>query len=126
SAQPISRIVITPAKPTVVAGDTLRLRAQALDANGQPVPNARILFQPMGMVFEARVDTAGLITSGATGVVPVAVIGIVAGSKPFIQRVEVSMVPGPAARITVAPTPTTLLTGQRTRLEASVFSQAGD
>ena len=45
---PIARIAITPAAPTVVAGDTLRLRAQALDAAGRPVTGANIMFQAAG------------------------------------------------------------------------------
>ena len=35
AAQP--RVVITPAQPVVVAGDTLRMRAQVVDASGQPM-----------------------------------------------------------------------------------------
>ena len=40
-ASPIARLVVTPARPTMVARDTLQLSAQALDASGRPVPNVR-------------------------------------------------------------------------------------
>jgi hypothetical protein len=125
-ASPIARVAITPAKPSVAAGDTLRLRAQALDANGQPVPNARITFQSMGTGFEAIVDSTGLVTTGAMGTMPIAVVALVPGTRPVINRVEVAIVAGPAARIDLAPIPTKLLAGQRLRLDASVFSGAGD
>ena len=40
-ASPIAKLVVTPAKPTMIARDTLRLSAQALDASGRPVDNVR-------------------------------------------------------------------------------------
>src|SRR4051794_18349727 len=122
----IARIAVTPAAPTVVAGDTLRLRAQALDAAGRPVPGANIMFQPAGGAFEARVDSAGLVSSGAVGTLPVVISAFIPGGKPVIERVNVRMVPGPAARIDVSPNVQRMLAGQRLRLEASVFSRAGD
>ena len=122
----IARIAVTPAAPTVVAGDTLRLRAQALDAAGRPVSGANILFQPSGGFFEASVDSAGLVSSGAVGTLPVVISAFIPGGKPVIERVNVRMVPGPAARIDVSPNVQRMLAGQRLRLDASVFSRAGD
>jgi hypothetical protein len=122
----IARIAVTPAAPTVVAGDTLRLRAQALDASGRPVPGANILFQPAGGFFEAQVDSTGLVSSGAVGTLPVVISAFIPGGKPVIERVAVRMVAGPAARIDVSPSVQRMLAGQRLRLEASVFSRAGD
>ena len=49
----VARIAVTPAKPVMMAGDTLRLQGQALDAAGQPVPGARVRFQAQGGRFEA-------------------------------------------------------------------------
>lgn len=123
---PIARIAVTPAAPTVVAGDTLRLRAQALDVSGRPVSGANILFQPGGGFFEAAIDSTGLVTSGAVGTLPVAITAFVPGGKPVVERINVKMVPGPAARIDVAPNVQRMLAGQRLRLDASVFSRAGD
>jgi hypothetical protein len=124
----IARIAITPAAPTVVAGDTLRLRAQALDAAGRPVAGANILFQPGGGFFEAAIDSTGLVSSGAVGTLPVVITAFVPGpgSKPVVERVAVRMVPGAAARIDVSPNVQRMLAGQRLRLDASVFSRAGD
>ena len=41
---PIAKLVVTPAKPAMIAQDTLRLTAQALDASGKPVDNVRFRY----------------------------------------------------------------------------------
>lgn len=120
------RLVVTPATRTVVAGETLQLTAQLLDANGQSVPNAKITFRAAGAPFEGTVDTTGLVRSGATGTLPVAAIALIPGQKPVVQRFEVAMVAGAAARIDVWPRPSRLLPGQRMRLGASVYSRSND
>ena len=120
------RLVITPSSQTVIAGDSLQLHAQLLDAAGSPVPNAHITFRLAGAPFEGSVDSTGLVRSGATGTLPVAAIALVPGEKPVVQRFEVTMVAGAAARIDISPRPTRLLPGQRLRLDASVFSRAND
>ena len=126
SSPAVARVAITPASPVVVVGDTLRLRARAVDASGRPIEGALILFQPAGGFFEAHVDSAGLVTAGAVGTLPVVVSAVAPGGKPVIERVAVRMVPGPAARIELAPRLTRLLTGQHVRLDAVSYSRAGD
>lgn len=123
---PALRLQVTPANPSVVAGDTLRLRAQLTDAQGQPVSGARVMFAPAGYSFEASVDTAGLVRTGAVGTYAVTAVALVQGSRPVTQRVEVRIVPGPAARIALGRTSAKLLPGQRLRLAPLVFSAAGD
>ena len=124
--QGVPRLVVTPSPQTVVAGDSLQLHAQLLDASGNPVPNARITFRIAGGFFEGSVDSTGLVRSGATGTLPVAAIALVPGEKPVVQRFEVAMVPGPASRIDIAPKPARLLPGQRMHLVATVYSRAND
>ena len=126
AAPTVSRVVVTPANPTVAAGDTLRLRAQALDAQGQPIPGARILFAPATGSFEASVDTTGLLTAGAVGQFPVTAVAMGAGSRPVTQRVEIRIVPAAAARISVLPGTARLLVGQRLRLAGAAYSAVGD
>ena len=125
-ASPIARLVITPAQRTVTAGDTLRLRVQAVDSAGQPVPNARIVFRKIGAYFEGEVDSTGLVTAGSPGVMPVGIAALIDGSRPVAERIELRMVPGPAARIELSPRITRLAPGQRLRLEAESFSATGD
>jgi hypothetical protein len=120
------RLVVTPANRTVVAGDTLRLGGQLIDAAGRPVPNARITFVSAGGHFEGSVDSTGLVRSGAVGTIPVTAVALVSGAKPVVERFEVAMVPGPAARVEISARPGRLLVGQRLRLAANAYSAGGD
>lgn len=123
---PVADIVLTPARGVLTPGDTLRFRAEARDSAGQPMANVRLLFRAAGGRFEGSVDSTGFVSAGSTGTIPVAVIALVTGSRPFIKRTEVRIVAGPAARITVAPRVTRLVAGQRVRLSARVTSEDGD
>ncbi len=123
---PVARVEVSPANPTVQAQDTLRLTARALDAEGRPVPNASLRFVAAGGRFEGSVDADGLVRSGSTGTIPVTVVATVPGSRPVMQRVEVRMVAGPAARVDVGAAPSRLVVGQRATMDATAFSAAGD
>jgi hypothetical protein len=117
---------ISPANPVVVAEDTLRLSARVLDANGQVVPGATIRFLAAGGRFEGSVEPSGLVRSGSTGTLPVTVVAQLPGQPTLTQRVEVRMVAGPAASITIDGAPTRLVGGQRIVLVPTVKSGAGD
>jgi len=123
---PVRKIVITPANPVLTAGDTIRLTAVALGADNNPVPDANVRFRMAGGRFEGAVDSTGLVTAGSTGTLNVAVIALVPGTKPYIEQMPIKMLPGPAARIAVAPAPTKLVAGQRLRLVPSVYSAGND
>ena len=123
---PIAAVVVEPAQPTVVAQDTLRLRAQALDSAGTRIAGARIRFVPAGGHFEGTVDEFGLVSSGATGTLPVTVIATVPGTEPVIERVEVAMVPGPAALIELERPVDRLVLGQRVLLTGRSLSAHRD
>jgi hypothetical protein len=124
---PIARIEVLPGTSLQMpAGDTLRITARALDVNGQPVPDATVRYFGAGGRFEGKVDSTGLIRSGSTGTLAISVVASVPGTKPVLERVEVQMVPGPAARVAVAPQVTKLVAGQRLRLTATSYSQSGD
>jgi hypothetical protein len=120
------RLVINPSKPTVTAGDTMRIVAQLLDESGRPADGGRVRFQQQGGRFEGIVDSLGHVTAGATGTIPVAVVGIAPGMRPVIQRIDVQMVPGPAASLEPSPRTLKLATGQRLRVGARVLSRTGD
>jgi hypothetical protein len=126
SAQAAPRLVITPATRSVVAGDSVQFAAQLVDESGKPVPDSRVTFRSAGFPFEGRIDSTGKFVAGAVGTLPIAVIGIVPGAKPVVQRLEIAMVPGPATRVEVAPRPTRLAIGQRVYLTGTAFSRAHD
>lgn len=123
---PIARVVVTPAVRTLTAGDTLRLTALALDSAGRAVPNAVIRFTGAGGRFEGRVDSTGLVYAGSTGTLGVAVLASVPGSRPTIERLDIKMLPGAAARLTVTPARLRLVPGQSVLLEGHAWSVAGD
>jgi hypothetical protein len=126
SAQAAPRLVITPSTRSVVAGDSVQFAAQLVDESGKPVPDSRVTFRSAGFPFEGRIDSTGKFVAGAVGTLPIAVIGIVPGAKPIVQRLEISMVPGPATLVDVSPRPTRLAVGQRVHLAGTAFSKVHD
>lgn len=126
AAQQTPRLVVSPQNPRMVARDTLRLSARLVDAAGQPIPGARIRFFAGGTPFEGTVDSLGLVTSGSTGKLLVVVSALAEGQRPVTSRIEVVMVPGPAASLTVSPSPTRMLSGQRLGLTGLARSADGD
>ncbi len=120
------RIVVTPANPVVTAGDTIRLSAHVVDASGKTVDGVRVRFQQQGARFEAFVDSTGLVVGGVTGTLPVAMSAVVPGQRPIAQRIDVKIVPGPAATVEPSPTSAKLAVGQRIRFAGTVKSKSGD
>ena len=59
--QQVSTVSVSPPTGTLVEGDTLRLSAEAADANGQPVAGAEFAWTS-GDTLVARVDALGLVT----------------------------------------------------------------
>jgi hypothetical protein len=126
-ATEIARIVVTPAGRTMTAGDTLRLHAEARDAQNNVIPGVTFRYRLGAMArFEGRVDSTGLVTAGSTSILPVTVTATLAGAKPKFEVVEVHALPGSAASIEIAPGTAKLVAGQRLRLTARVFSASAD
>jgi hypothetical protein len=122
----IARIVVLPLRRVVNAGETLQLSAEARDAAGNVIEGVSFRFAQTGAPFEGALSSSGLVTAGATGVMPAAVVAMRPGEQPVVERFEVRMVPGPAARIALSPEVARLVPGQRIRLEAQVQSALGD
>jgi len=126
AAPPVARLRITPAVRTIAVNDSLRLNVQAVDANGNVVPGALVRFAAQGGRFQGAVDSLGWVRAGSPGTIPIAVTAMVPGGRPVVEKVEVRIIPGPAARITVAPAVSKLLAGQRLRLRPTVLTASGD
>ena len=122
----VASLQILPRERTMRARDTMRLRARALDAQGNEVPGAAIRFAAAGGRFESYVEPDGLIRSGATGTVPITVSATLVGQRPVIERLEIKMVPGPAHHINVPTAVPTLAIGQRMRYLATAFDDGND
>ena len=124
--QVVRRLRINPAVRTVAVGDSLRLVVQALDGQGNVIPGASIRFTAQGGRFQGSVDSLGLVRGGAPGTVPIAIVATTRGGSPHAEKIEVRIVPGPPARITLSPSATKLLAGQRLLVSAVVLSASGD
>jgi hypothetical protein len=124
---PVQRIVVTPSPVRMTAQDTLRLRAQALDASGRVVPGVEFQFLPSsGARFEGTVTPDGLVRSGATGTLPVTISALLPGFAPVVERVEVLMVPAEAGRIELISPINRLVVGQQVQLATRVYSIHGE
>ncbi len=121
----VARLVITPATREVMAGDTVKFSAQALDAAGRPVPAAKVSFH-LGDVEGGEMDSTGVLIAGSTGVLTASVVALVPGERPKVEKLEIRLVPGPAARIEVTPAVRRMVAGQRVLLLAKSYSKAGD
>src|SRR5919106_3911732 len=96
------RLIVRPTNPEIAVGDSVQLAAEVRDAAGNAVPSARVVFRAAGGSFEGRVDSTGNVVGGATGTIPVTVVALVDGQqRPLFERVEVSVVPGRAAHLTI-------------------------
>jgi hypothetical protein len=122
---PVARLNITPERPAIVLGDSLRLMAEAVDSAGKPVPDATVVFRPFGP-GRAKVDSSGMVVAGAVGNMPVTVTAFVPGAKPVVRQISVSLLPGPAATLEIGDHPARLVPGQSVQLVATVRSAVGD
>src|SRR5688500_4288842 len=102
----VSRIVISPATRTVRAGDTVQFAAQAYDASGGVVQDARIRFSGGG---SGAIDSTGKVVASAIGKMPIVAIATVADSKPVFERRELEIIPAPAARMEIRVAPAKLV-----------------
>jgi hypothetical protein len=130
TAQPapkIARLIISPASRTITAGDTVRLRAEARDAQGNVLNGVTFRYRlgPSAR-FEGRLDSLGLLTASSTAVLPVTVTATMPGAAPMFEVIEITAVPGPAARIDLAPAASKLVVGQRVRATARAYSATDD
>jgi len=122
----VARLRITPAVRTIAVNDSLQLNVQALDGSGNVVPGAVVRFNAQGGRFQGAVDSLGWVRAGSPGTIPIAVTAMVPGGRPVVEKIEVRITPGPAARVMLAPAVSTLIAGQRLRLRATVLTASGD
>ena len=124
---PIARIEVTPRTRTVTAGDSIRLRARAVDASGQPVSGANIFFSQRAGFTQGVVDSTGMLVASSVGKFPLTVTAIVPGTRPVIDStIEIAAVPAAASRIAVMTKVGRLVVGQDLRVDAIPFSRAND
>ena len=118
-AQAVSSVAAVPAEASIAAlGDTLRLTAEAFDANGHAVAGAEFSWASSDDAV-ATVDATGLVTAIASGSVAItATSESVSGSAMVTVAQEVSAV-------TVVPDTATVVEGDTLRLAATVTDANG-
>ncbi|HUP90564.1 MAG TPA: Ig-like domain-containing protein [Longimicrobiales bacterium] len=122
---PVLKVVVSPANPTVMAGDSIRLTAVVKDAQGNTVPNARVRW--FGGSFEGRVDSTGMVRAGARGTLVIRAVPSIEGSAPGAPTtVHIRMTSAAPATIELTPSPVRVLPNQRVALTAVVRSANGD
>ena len=119
-AQEVGAVEILPAEASLSAlGDTLRLTAEALDANGHAMAGAEFSWES-GDEAVATVDASGLVTGVAEGVATItASAGEASGSA-------VVTVMQPVATVEVMPSADTIGLGSTLELTAEGFDENGD
>ena len=119
--QVVASVAVSPSADTLPAlGDTLRLSAEALDANGNAVADAEFAWESSDPSV-ATVDATGLVTASANGAVTVtARVGSASGTV----TVTVDQV---VASVTVSPSADTLpALGDTLRLSAEALDANGN
>lgn len=124
---PVARIELTNRVQKLTAGDSVDLQARALDANGQPVPSARIFFSSRSDFGEGRVDSTGRVVASSVGKLPINIVAIVPGTKPVVDSsLVIVAVAGAASRIELDFKTLKLATRQQLRVGAVPFSKVND
>ena len=120
----VAKVEITPTNAEIQVGQSVRLSARALDAQGNPVPGARLNWFSGG--GEGSVDSTGLVTAGYTGYVRVTAVASGSGGRPVFGQATVRVMPLPIARIDISPRPTRLAVGSRLTLRGTGYSVHND
>ena len=117
-AQRADTVAVTPAADTLLAGDTLRLVAEAFDAEGHPVPDAAFDWSSSDESV-AAVDSAGLVRALMAGEAEItARVGEASGKARVSVREE-------AASVAVSPETAAIGPGDTLRLVAKAFDAEG-
>lgn len=121
---PIAKVEVSPPTAEVEVGQTLQLGARILDADGKPVPNARVQWFDGG--GQGTIDSTGLLTAGYQGTMVVTAVASVTGGKPTFGRATVTVKPEAASRVVLDPVPTRLIAGTRLSLTGAAYSVHND
>ncbi|MGH7499789.1 MAG: Ig-like domain-containing protein [Gemmatimonadales bacterium] len=123
----IAKVVVSPAATAIQVGDTVRLVAEGRDSAGRPLRGAVLRWFQSGGHFEGTVDSAGLVTGGATGTLTVtALMSPAAGGSPTPGFATVTILSPPASRIAIEPGIPRMYTGQSLAVNATPYASNDD
>ena len=118
---PVASINITPSSVALSVGQTTRLTAQALDAQGKPLAN-RIYAWSSDAPSVATVNQLGDVTAISSGSVT---IRATSGGQTGLSVVSVSVAAVAVASIIISPKPVALFPSQAQQLTVQFFDSAG-
>jgi len=119
----IARVQVEPERAELQVGQTLQMTARVLDANGAPVPNARVVWFGGG---DGAVDSTGLVRGGFRGYVRVVAMAFAPGSPRVTQEATVRITPAPAVKLQLSATSLKLAVGSRYSLTGTPLSADND
>ena len=125
---PVASVVVRPADAAITVGDTdppggrgVRFGRATRSATSASAGSSR------EGTSRGTVDSTGLATAGAVGALRVtALVSPAGGGKSRPGFATITIVPGPAASIALAPAPRRMYVGQSVAVDATVSSAAGD
>lgn len=127
TSAPVATVTVRPSEAAIEVGDSIRLSATARDSAGRPLSDVAIRWFQSGGHFEGKVDSTGLVTSGATGTITVtALVSPVGGGSPTPGFARVTVLSPPASRIAFDPEVSRMYTGQSLPVSATPFASNGD
>jgi plastocyanin len=127
AASPIAKATIQPAEAAVLVGDSLKLEVAAYDSLGREYRDVAVSWFATGGHFEGSVDSLGVVVGGSTGTITVtALVRPRAGGRAATAQGRVTVLPQPAAKLTVSPEPTRLYAGQSLVLVATPYAANND
>ncbi len=121
-AGPAASVVLGPPSATVAAGGSQQFLAQALDAYGNAVA---VSFAWSATAAIGTVSASGLLTA-ATTVASGTVTAAVVGAPSVSGSASVTLVPGPPAQVTIAPTTASVAVDGTAAFIAAVEDQYGN
>ncbi len=123
---PLAKVTIEPAELAIEVGDTVRLRATALDPSGRPVSGLTVRWFQSGGRFEGRVDSTGLVTAGSKGTLTVTAVVSNASGQAATGFARVTVLPQPAAKLVFDRTVPKLYAGQSLMVGAVPYAANDD
>jgi hypothetical protein len=123
----LASVKVEPAEVAVEVGDTVRLKATALDSAGRPVKDVMIRWFQSGGHFEGKIDSVGLVTGGSTGTLTVsALVSPRGGGSPFTGFARVTVLPQPASRLEIEREVSRIYAGQSVTISAIPYAANRD
>ena len=120
---PVARVEISPAQAEVQVGQAVQMSAKVLDANGNPIPNVKVLWFGGG---DGVVDSTGLVRGSFRGYVQVIAMVVVPGSKRVTEEARVKVTPAPATQLELNRSSLKLAVGSRVSLTGTPKSSQND